>query len=325
MPQPRQQQISISDTPYYHCVSRCVRRAFLCGEDKLSGKSYEHRRYWIEERLVFLAQVFAVELCAYAVMSNHTHVVLYINEAKAKQWTDREVVERWHTLHKGSLVTQQYIKDGFVPDYLQPLLEATVQQYRMRLMDISWYMRELNEPIARKANIEDGCTGRFWEGRFKSQALLDEAALAACMAYVDLNPVRAAMAETPESSDYTSVKHRVKSAKAKQQPSFLRAFVGNPREGMPDGLAFSLPDYLELIDLSGRAIHPNKRGVIDLSLQPILARLNISSESWLQLANGFEALMPTAVGGESVMTAYYRDKGKKRRAGVGCCRRLLAG
>ena len=84
MPQPRQQQISISDTPYYHCVSRCVRRAFLCGEDKLSGKSYEHRRYWIEERLVFLAQVFAVELCAYAVMSNHTHVVLYINEAKAK-------------------------------------------------------------------------------------------------------------------------------------------------------------------------------------------------------------------------------------------------
>ncbi|WP_460312562.1 transposase, partial [Aliiglaciecola aliphaticivorans] len=108
MPLPRKRQISLSDTPYYHCVSRCVRRAFLCGEDKLTGKSYEHRRQWVEDRLLFLTTVFAIEVCAYAVMSNHTHVVLHVNSDKAKHWTDREVAQHWHKLHKGTLLSQKF-------------------------------------------------------------------------------------------------------------------------------------------------------------------------------------------------------------------------
>jgi REP element-mobilizing transposase RayT len=107
------------------------------------------------------------------------------------------------------LITRQYCRDEPLADYLQETLIRTVETYRSRLMDISWFMRLLNESVARQANQEDNCTGRFWEGRFKSQALLDEAALAACMAYVDLNPVRANIAQTPECSDYTSVKQRV--------------------------------------------------------------------------------------------------------------------
>ncbi|MGF1687419.1 transposase, partial [Photobacterium japonica] len=77
MPKARKTQVSLTDTPYYHCVSRCVRRTFLCGKDPLTGKCYEHRRTWVEQRLLFLARVFSIDICAYAVMSNYTHIVLH--------------------------------------------------------------------------------------------------------------------------------------------------------------------------------------------------------------------------------------------------------
>ena len=92
MAKPRNQQIDLAHTPYYHCVSRCVRRAFLCGHDEQTGKSYDHRRGWIEQRLLFLGQVFAIDICAYAVMSNHCHVVLYVDQEKAKSWSMTEVL-----------------------------------------------------------------------------------------------------------------------------------------------------------------------------------------------------------------------------------------
>ncbi len=140
----------------------------------------------------------------------------------------------------------------------------------------------MNEGIARQANAEDECTGRFWEGRFKSQALLDEAALIAAMAYVDLNPVRAKMAKTPETSAHTSVKRRIQQAQSAHSPNHpqqqvkeLLPFVGNPRAAMPKGLPFMLTDYLELVDWSGRIIRERKPGYIDQSMPPILERLNI--------------------------------------------------
>ena len=125
----------------------------------------------------------------------------------------------------------------------------------------------MNEPIARQANFEDKCTGRFWEGRFKSQALLDESALAACMAYVDLNPLRAKISQTPETSEFTSVKKRVAAAKHQKQPKPLYPFVGNPRENMPDGLPFELSDYLELVY--------NNQGQSKIKFYPYLISLHV--------------------------------------------------
>ena len=107
MPTSRQQQVSLTDTPYYHCISRCVRRAFLCGEDALTGQSYEHRRGWVEARLILLSSVFSITICSYAVMSNHTHIVLHVDEEQARNWSIHDVLSRWHCLHKGTLFTQQ--------------------------------------------------------------------------------------------------------------------------------------------------------------------------------------------------------------------------
>jgi REP element-mobilizing transposase RayT len=320
----RKRQISLINTPYYHCISRCVRRAFLCGEDKLTGNSYEHRRAWVKDKLQSLAQVFAIDVCAYAVMSNHTHLVLFVDETMAKAWSMDEVLSRWHQLFKGTLLTQQYLRGDKLASYLLTTVEETAERYRQRLMDISWFMRILNEDIARKANQEDNCTGRFWEGRFKSQALLDEAALVTCMAYVDLNPVRANIAKTPESSDYTSVKLRVEKAKVGRQPSSLLPFVGNPRQATPKGLAFELADYLELIDLTGRCIREDKTGYIEQKHPAILTRLNISPENWLTLTKDFRKVFHGAIGHSEALSDFCQHQQLKRRQNITCCKKLFA-
>ena len=87
MIQARSQQVSLEDIPYYHCISRCVRRAFLCGEDHVTGKNYEHRKSWVVEKLKELSKVFAIDLCAYAIMSNHYHAILHVDADTAKNWT----------------------------------------------------------------------------------------------------------------------------------------------------------------------------------------------------------------------------------------------
>jgi hypothetical protein len=164
-------------------------------------------------------------------------------------------------------------------------------------------MRCINEPIARQANKEDGCSGRYWEGRYKSQALLDEKALAACMAYVDLNPMRVGMAETPEQYEYTSIKERIhhlkkctENAEEAATPKGLLPFVGYPHQDMPKGLPFRLTDYLELVDWTGRAILENKRGFIPEHQPPILERLQIEPKHWLYMTQHFESLFKGLVG-----------------------------
>ena len=299
MPKPRSQQISLNDTPYYHAIYRCVRRAFLCGKDKHTGQSFEHRRGWVEDRILTLGKFFAIDVCAFTILHNHSHLVLYVDENTAKSWTIEEVLHRWHQLFKGTLFTQQFMNSENLSTVIINCVNETAEIYRKRLMDISWFMRALNEPIARRANFEDNCTGRFWEGRFKIQALLDEAALAACLAYVDLNPIRANIAKTPETSAHTSVSSRIESAKEGKQPFNLSRFVGNPRSNMPKGLPFVLEDYLQLVDLTGHCIREDKRGYIEDALPDILTRLNISPDNWLTLTTQFEVYFNGAVGSRS--------------------------
>ena len=155
MPRARNSLISLSDTPYYHCVSRCVRRAFLCGEDKLTSRSYEHRRQWVEDRIHYLTEVFSIDVCAYAVMSNHTHLVLHVDLEKIKVMSSEEVVTKWHKVFNGTLLTRQYlVKESreYMREAQLRTIEATIAIWRKRLCDISWFMRCLNEYIARQAN-----------------------------------------------------------------------------------------------------------------------------------------------------------------------------
>lgn len=288
----RSRLIDIESTPYYHITCRCVRRAFLCGVDSYTGQDYDHRRGWIEDNLLELTSVFAIDVAAYAVMSNHYHLVLRIDNEAARSWSMCEVLQRWTRLFNGSMIAQRYLAGASLGEAELEVLDELVEKYRRRLMSVSWLMRILNESIARRANQEDNCKGKFFEGRFKSQALLDEAALLSCMAYVDLNPIRAKMATTPEASDYTSVQARIRQDVDKA----LLPFINNERQEQPKGIAFHLTDYLELVDWSGRAIRHNKRGRIPASLPPILERLNLSEDDWLLQTQFFEQRFKRAAG-----------------------------
>jgi len=206
----RNDQFSPDEVAIVHTIQRCVRRAFLAGQDSLSGKDYSYRREWIRRRLESLASAFGVDVLTYAVLSNHFHTILRSRPDVVAGWTDEQVAVRWLSVFPGQRLEELHLAQ---PTEVQVATLAgnpeELSKIRRRLSDISWFMRALAEPIARMANGEDCCTGRFWEGRFKAQKITDEAGLLACAMYVDLNPVRAAMAQSPEDSLHTSVYDRL--------------------------------------------------------------------------------------------------------------------
>ena len=208
---PRSKYVREGEEGVYHCFSRCVRRAFLCGFDTLTLRDFSHRKAWLVDRLRSLAAIFAIEVCAYAVMETHYHSILRTRPDIVARWSDREVATRWLTLFP----RHRDVRGVPMPPAEEEIraladLPERIAVLRKRLCSLSWFMGRLNEFIARAANKEDKVKGRFWESRFKCQALLDEAATVSCMVYVDLNPIRAGLAATPEESDFTSIQERIR-------------------------------------------------------------------------------------------------------------------
>ena len=379
---PRHEIVADDEVGVYHCISRCVRRAFLCGDDPYSGKNHDHRKQWIRLRLQELAAVFSIDVCGYAVMSNHLHLVLRVRPDLAQEWTEEEVALRWRLLYAPrDEATGRKAEPG--PHDLNMITSAPerVAELRHRLASLSWFMRCLNEPIARAANREDDCTGRFWEGRFRSVALLDEAAVLACSVYVDLNPVRAGVAGTPEESEFTSVFDRIQSLPATFSDSEQGcaslldepvsgdtiANISSPETERPDAwlceltlnegasdqpvatraqeqieirvaaddlgdvearasrsrpkvqarasdrgyLPIELEKYLSLLDWTGRELRAGSRGTIPGRLSPILDRLGLNGDCWLETVRHFGRWFKRAAGGRDSLAAMAARCGRR--------------
>jgi hypothetical protein len=350
----RSAQFDAKDPPWIHAISRCVRKAFLCGGRE--GK-YDHRRDWVEERLAYLAAAFAVDIASYAVMANHLHVVLRMRVDEMTRWSAHEVAQRWLAVYP-----RQYLSDGTpVPPSAETVERcardaAWVAKRRARLADLGWFMSALKTPIARRANKEDGCRGVFWESRYTSVPLLDHAALVACMAYVDLNPVRARVTDRPERSTHTSVRQRVRARQRTRVVQRARAqattpakaiimaekagvpaheqnaVATNPEHGlwiaplagcktgdvMRDGSGYMAEEYLALVDATGRVLRPGKRGAIPGNLAPLLARLDIEVEDWIATMVGWRSMNGGAVGG------YTARQAEATRRGLGWVRTRCA-
>ncbi|MCW8876803.1 MAG: transposase [Kangiellaceae bacterium] len=286
MATPRKHIVDQENFGFYHVTNRCVRRTFLCGVDEVTGTDFSHRKDWLERRMFELCETFAVEIYAYAVMDNHYHIVLSVDPKAPETWTDEAVADRWIKAYPGQLDLPENRKLRELKKQAIMADKDRLTTYRKRLGNLSWYMGRLNEPLARQSNLEDGCTGRFWEGRYSAQALLDEAALVSCMAYVDLNPIRANMAQKLEDSKHTSIHCRLDNIK-QQEPIKVQAYLDSPTlpvlssdKSLP--LALSLKDYILLVEWTGKSIvYPHKHA-IPQGVASILECLNLQQNHWLK-------------------------------------------
>ena len=249
---PRSHLIEPGAPGHFHIVSRCVRRSFLCGRDPLSGNDYSHRKQWILNRVAQLAPSYALDVNGYAVMSNHFHLAVYIDPRATLEWSPEEVAERWLRAYPpGALDGDASSK---IEEERARMLANSelLEQRRSQLGSLSHFMKGLKQPIARRANLEDGCTGHFFEGRFFSGALLDAAAIIECLAYIDLNPVRAGIARSLKECELTSIVERIRQAEEaehEQSQAIAPVFTGlKPGSGGLEkaGIQVTCRDYLAL-------------------------------------------------------------------------------
>ena len=306
-----------------HAMARTVRRCFLMGEDAYSGKNFDHRKRWFEEKLKQLAANFGIDLLAFSCLSNHFHLVLRSRPDVVQTWDDTEVASRWWTLCPQRKIQREV--DGrkvWVPAVpnefdLNSIRNDPVKlaDIRSRLSDISWWMRLLCQYIALRANGEEGeGLGKFWQNRFKAVRILDEETLLACAAYVDLNPIRAALAETLESSDYTSIQRRIASLQAdmaspeptalgnfhraddflspiaideRNDPSGPQPSKSNKRCSDKGFLALAEADYLTILDWLARNPVVGKRGSTPELATKIFERLGIDAQAWSAMVKDF--------------------------------------
>lgn len=312
-------------------MSRCVRRAFLCGFDALSKKNFDHRKEWARDRVKFLTAVFCLDVLAYAIMSNHLHVLVRVRPDDLARLSDSEVARRWLLLYPKRTKWGVPACEPAIEDVRTLAADCErVQTLRGRLGSISWFMKSLNEVMARRANAEDDCKGRFWEGRFKCQRVEDLGAVLTCSVYVDLNPIRAGIASTPEDSAYTSAWERIEGLEKKEE-AVADPGMGSRGESrsdewlapLPSFLPLDLPQYLSILDWTGRELRRDKRGSIPEHLAPILDRLGINAERWVDAAEHYGSWFYQVVGRAESMAAAARTAGRRWFKGRAAARKLF--
>ena len=293
-----------------------MRRSWLCGLDKYTRKSFEHRKPWVEKRILELGDIFACGIYAWAVMSNHLHIVVHMSPSTANAWLPEEVAARWVRLYpaqNAELCAQK----------MAAILENSelIAEYRARLSNLSWLMKSLSEPIARKANAEDKVTGRFWQGRFGCQALLSEKSILAAMAYVDLNPVRAKTASNIATSRYTSIKSRNqqlhKAPERANQP--LMPLIGVKSFNV---LNLTEGEYIELVDFTGREWHSGKLGRIESSEPKALTKLGLDKGHWTTRIKGIGSGYWRVVGELEELVDKAKEMAQRTLFGTGLARIL---
>jgi len=276
----RSQQIDRSKARTYQCTSAVVRRCALLGRDPTTGRNHCHRREWVEERSKFLSSLLLIDLISLDVMPNHFHHVLRNRPDLAKRMTVGEIIARmWflETRTDASDDSKRRQKPRPIPKKLliQRLKDqAYLRKSREKLCSISYFMQRLNERVAQRANQEDEQTGRFFQGRFKSHPLPSYGDILNAMIYVDLNPVRVGLCDTPEESLFTSIYHRIR---ARQR---LHSKRGNPCDPEAVEAEAELDWWLSPIPLDRRELGNDVQDWDEVLDETLPGRAEPSDEEW---------------------------------------------
>jgi len=284
--------IDESEVGAYHIWSRTVRRAFLTGFDPQTGVNYSYRKELIERRLEALASVFAIDCCDFTVLDNHLHLILRNRPDIVAGWSDEEVARRWLRLKRSELELQDEPTAEQIAEFVAD--RERVAKARKSLSCISDFMGSLKEAVAVVCNFVDRCTGNFWQGRFGARRLNDVAELLVCSLYVNMNPIRAGLADTPETAEHTSTYARLQDRQAGDPdlPSsgWLAPVhvdgdgydgVGAKRRASNKGfLEISFVEQLELLDNLVRRERIEQSGGTSSDIPPVLERLGVTTSQW---------------------------------------------
>ena len=208
----------------YHTWSRCVQKAFLCGLDPETGIDFDYRRVWIKSLLEYLARVFAVDVGNYSVLSNHQHLIVRTRPDIADQWSAEEVAWRWK-LAWPTWIAGQWVREPTDEEIHEVLARPErIPKLRANLASLSWFMARWKEPIARLANAEWDRKGHFYEQRFGSREIVDDPANLCCNVYVDLNQIKAQMADSLEDSHCSAIQDRLQAWRNDEAQASVEAF-----------------------------------------------------------------------------------------------------
>lgn len=334
---PRSEVFESAEVGVYHVYNRVVRRCFLCGVDPVSGKDFSYRKSMIVERLRSLAECFAIDIMSYAILANHFHLVLRNRPDLVQSWDDHEVARRWLMI-----CPEKREPDGSPVPPTKPQIQSLVAdpkritQLRGRLSNPSWLMARACQHIARRCNKEDEQSGKFFGERFKMKRLLDEAGVLACMAYVDLNPIRAGLADTLDGYGEVSIGERMRAmdgspadpsqwladltldAEVNRQPVQV---VGGPADKAAEAdvsapadaparqtpaqpverlgcVPLDLGQYLELLGWLAVRSRPELNETIQHSREggPLLRNLGLEASAFADVVDHYERRFFTAVG-----------------------------
>jgi len=277
------------DANFFHCITRCVRHASLWGFDTYAGRDCSHRKQWILDQLRLQAEAFAIDVCAYAVLPNHYELVLHVDRQRVQRWNDTQIIEQWRRRYTTGPRTPG--QQSHAADLRSDATPTQIEVLRSRLCDVSWYMRCINQRLSRRANLEDGCTGTFWERGSATHSLNDTHQLLVAMAHVDLGALRAGIAATFEDSQLTSLTDRLQAftgrAVCRVSESVVdtlgeRALLpfADSRPRRPPCAPWRSEDYLELLHWTSRAFGSSQRRFITATLPPLLQRVHIAPDAW---------------------------------------------